>query len=292
MKTKFMKTTNFIILLAISVAVSFTSCSKKEGCTDPTAENYDPNAEKDNGTCLYKTPTTPVPTKTSGKLTFTFAHHFDGTTVTHHDVHAPAFSFINEFGDTLSITKLKYLVSDIRLFKSNGDSILIDGYRLVDLSDENTQTWATTVDIPFDSYTNIKFTFGFDSTDNVSNAYADLNSASWNWPAGIGGGYHFMMMEGKYKYQGNDSTYAYHMGTAHNMMTMTNEQNFFVADLGPIAITNDASVQIKMDISEWYKNPYTWSLNAYHSGLMMNYTAQKNMNLNGPTVFSLGVVVQ
>lgn len=286
-----MKTTNFLIGLLTLTIVFNTSCSKKEGCTDPTAENYDSNAEKDNGTCVYKTPTT-VPTETHAHLTFNFSHHFDGTAVTHNDVHAPAFSFINQNGDTLSLTKLKYLISDIRLFTSTGDSILIDGYKLVDLGDETTHTWATTEHIPFGSYTNIKFTFGFDSTDNVSNAYTDLNSASWNWPGSIGGGYHFMQMEGKYKFQGNDSTYAYHMGTAHNMMTMTNEQNYFVADLGAITITNDASVEIKMDISEWYKNPYTWDLNTFHSGLMMNYTAQKNMQLNGVSVFSLGVVVQ
>src|SRR5690606_34990477 len=121
-----MQTTKIFIIATLSSAVSFTSFSKKEGCTDPTAENYDPNAEKDNGTGLYKIPTTPVPINTSGKLTFKFAHHFDGTTVTHHDIHAPSFSFINENGDTMSLTKLKYLISDIRLFKSNGDSILID----------------------------------------------------------------------------------------------------------------------------------------------------------------------
>lgn len=280
----------FKATLLLTVLSILSSCSKKEGCTDPTALNYDANAEKDNGTCVYKTPEVPV--ATSGKLTFKFVHHFDGISVSHTDVHVPAFSFINAFGDTLSLTKLMYLVSDVRLMKSNGDSVLIEGYKLVDLGDETTQTWETTLDVPFDNYTSIRFNFGFDSTDNVSNIYTDLNSASWNWPTSIGGGYHFMMMEGKYKFQGNDSTYAYHMGTAHDMMTMTNVQNYFVADLGAISITNNATIQFKMDISEWYKNPYTWSLNDYHSGLMMNYTAQRNMQSNGVGVFSLGTVVQ
>lgn len=294
MKTKFMKTTNFIILLATSVAVSFTSCSKKEGCTDPTAENYDPNAEKDNGTCFYKTPTTPVPTKTSGKLTFTFAHHFDGVAVIDHDIHMPSFSYINANNDTLSITRMRYLISDIRLYKSNGDSIMIEGYQLVDLSNSSTLSFApsTAENIPFDSYTGISFIFGFDSTDNVTSLYPDLNSASWGWPAMMGGGYHFMQMEGKYKHLGNDSSYTYHMGMANNMMMGIFEQNYFKADLGAITITNDASVQIKMDISEWYKNPGVWDLNQYHSSLMGNYNAQILMNSIGSDVFSLGTVVQ
>lgn len=280
-----MKTKNLFILLIGAVVLS--SCSKKEGCTDPSAENYDPNAEKDNGTCVYKTP---EPEHNHSHLTFTFAHHFAGTAVTSADFNL--FNYVNANDDTLSITKLRYLISDIRFFKANGDSLMIEGYHLVDLSDNNTLTWAPEYELPFDNYTSISFTFGFDSTDNISNAYTDLNSASWNWPAIIGGGYHFMQMEGKYREQGNDSTYAYHMGTAYDMMMSMAEQNYFKADLGPIAITNNANIQIKMDISEWYKNPSNWDLNQYHSNLMMDYTAQKLMNTVGKDVFSLGAVVQ
>lgn len=274
-----MKTQIIILASIFALSTVFFSCQKKkEGCTDPLALNYDPEAEVSDGNCQYKS---------EGKLTFTFTHNFDGTAVTANDYNE--FNYVNENDDTLSISKLRYLISDIRLYTSNGDSVLIDGYQLVDLSDNNTLTYSPTTEIPFDSYTNIAFTFGFDSLDNQGN-YTDLNSASWNWPAMIGGGYHFMQMEGKYKEQGNDSLYAYHMGTAHNMMTSETTQNYFVADLGAIQIASEATVEIKMDIAEWYKNPNTWDLNAMHSGLMMNYNAQRTMNANGATVFSLGSV--
>jgi hypothetical protein len=285
-----MKTKNLFLLIVLFGAIVFYSCSKKEGCTDPSAENYDPNAEKDNGTCIYKTPTPPV--ATSGSVTFTFAHHFAGTTVIDHNLHAPSFSYVNANNDTLSISKLKYLISDIRFYKSNGDSLVIEGHHFVDLTNSVTLTYSPTFQLPFDSYTGVSFNFGLDSVDNVSQAHIDLNSLTWNWPDDMGGGYHFMQMEGHFMYQGNDSTYTYHMGTAYNMMTSTAEQNYFKTDLGAITITNNATIQIKMDISEWYKNPGTWDLNQYHSGLMGNYTAQKLMNTIGKDVFSLGVVVQ
>ena len=268
----------------------FSSCSKKEGCTDPSSINYDPSAEKDNGTCLYKMATPPI--ATSGSLTFTFAHHFAGIPVTSSDFNL--FNYVNANDDTLSISKLKYLISGIRLYKSNGDSIVIDGHQLVDLSDNSSLIYAptTATDIPFGSYTGISFIFGLDSVNNISNAYADLNSASWNWPTNIGGGYHFMQMEGKYRELGVDSSYAYHMGTAYDMMMSMPEQNYFKVDLGPITLVNNATIQIKMDISEWYKNPSNWDLNFYHSNLMMDYTAQKLMNTIGKDVFSLGMIVQ
>ena len=47
-----MKKTLFTLSLAAVAALSFQSC-KKEGCTDATANNYNAEAKKDDGTCLY-----------------------------------------------------------------------------------------------------------------------------------------------------------------------------------------------------------------------------------------------
>ncbi len=50
-----MKKLTFILILVGLVILSgvFTSCKKKEGCTDKTATNYDPDAQKDDGSCKY-----------------------------------------------------------------------------------------------------------------------------------------------------------------------------------------------------------------------------------------------
>ncbi len=53
-------------LIAFVLALVIAGC-QREGCTDPKATNYDPDAKKDNGTCVYATPgpepTPVVPTK-------------------------------------------------------------------------------------------------------------------------------------------------------------------------------------------------------------------------------------
>ena len=43
---------HFLLLLAILSAV-MPACKRNEGCTDPTSINYDPDAEKDDGSCIY-----------------------------------------------------------------------------------------------------------------------------------------------------------------------------------------------------------------------------------------------
>ncbi|MBP9151828.1 MAG: hypothetical protein KBF73_06060 [Flavobacteriales bacterium] len=45
---------NFVAVLGLSASIALLpSCAKKEGCTDPTASNYDAEADKDNGNCVY-----------------------------------------------------------------------------------------------------------------------------------------------------------------------------------------------------------------------------------------------
>ena len=63
----FMKRKIFLLsLIAFVLALVIAGC-QREGCTDPKATNYDPDAKKDNGTCVYATqepePTPVVPTK-------------------------------------------------------------------------------------------------------------------------------------------------------------------------------------------------------------------------------------
>ena len=45
-----------LIYLFMAVSLVFTACKKEieEGCTDTAAINFNPNAEEDDGSCLYQ----------------------------------------------------------------------------------------------------------------------------------------------------------------------------------------------------------------------------------------------
>lgn len=99
-----MKTKNLLLITAITVGLGsvLTSCSKEEGCTDVTAENFNPEAEKDDGSCTYNEDTPDTSTPTGGK-TITVTDNTGTTTWSKENVYLlDGFVFVNS-GDVLTI---------------------------------------------------------------------------------------------------------------------------------------------------------------------------------------------
>lgn len=223
--------------------------------------------------------------------TFNFTHNWDGTNVSNTQFNN--IQFTNANGENLSITKLRYLISKITFIGSEGEELVLDGYNLVDVTNNSNLSFSATNKIPLGIY-NVKFTFGFDNDDNYNN-YQDLNSASWSVPAMLGAGYHYMQLEGKFIDNTTTETgYAYHaIRAVDNSKTPQEFQDtFFEVDLGEVEITNNATFNIEMNIAEWFKSPNTWDLNILNNMLMPNFNAQVLMSENGQNVFSLESISQ
>lgn len=199
--------------------------------------------------------------------------------------------YTNASGQDYSVSRLQYLISDLTFNKVGGESTTIEGYHYVDLDDTTTLTYSPATKIPEGDYESISFTFGFDEQDNVDNAYSELNVLNWNWPGMLGGGYHFMRLEGDYDSLGTSKIFRTHMGTARNntVTPTTFEANHFDVVLTNSAFTADAdfSFDLEMDVAQWYEDTYQWDFNVYNAPIMPIYDAQKKLNENGPTVFSI-----
>jgi len=221
-------------------------------------------------------------------VSFNFTQNFDDEIV--RAATFGSFNYTNANGELMSFTRLRYLISKIQLHYSGG-VFEFDGYQLVDLTDANSLTFSPSEEIPPGTYTSISFVFGFNQIDNIDGNYPDLNIASWNWPAPLGGGYHFMQFEGMYEDgAGIPQPFAYHNGTAR-VSTSVFEQNFIEVTLPGFTVGEDGNtIEIKMNIAEWFKNPNLWDLNTYNINLMGNYDAQILMHQNGASVFSLGTI--
>ena len=62
-----MKKASLYFSFLIILSIIFVSCSKEEGCTNPDASNYNPDAVKDDGSCIL--PNNPTPTPIPGQPT-------------------------------------------------------------------------------------------------------------------------------------------------------------------------------------------------------------------------------
>ena len=194
----------------------------------------------------------------------------------------------------LSIERLRYVVSEVSLTHESGEVTVLNDYNLVDLTNNEVMSFRTSEGILPGEYSAVTFRFGLKRADNTDGAYPDLNTANFNVPASLGGGYHFMQFDGKYINTASaEAPFNYHVISAIDP-TNTNDavDTSFTLNVGGVTIGSNTNISIQMDVSEWFKNPNIWDLNEYDINLMGNYDVQLLMNQNGSSVFDLVSITQ
>lgn len=221
-----------------------------------------------------------------------FTHEWNNAVVTADDF--GTIQCVNAFGNQLGIERLRYLISDLKITKPSGEIIPLNNYHLIDLENENTLNLTSNQSVETGTYANVSFIFGFTNNANTDGAYPDLNSASWNVPPMLGGGYHYMQLDGKFINNiGNEAGYNFHaIRAADNPGPNPSfpQDTFFEINLGPLTVSENNEIIISMDIAQWFKEPYLWDLNLYNQMLMPNSTAQILMYENGQNVFHLNFI--
>ena len=225
-------------------------------------------------------------------ITLNFTHSWDGIKITNADFNE--LKFTNENEQDLSIERLRYLISEISLTHESGVVTVLDEYNLVDLTNTKGLSFTTSETILPGDYTSVSFRFGFSNEYNIDGAYPDLNTTNFNVPAALGGGYHFMQFDGKYRdITSVEAPFNYHVISAIDPSNTNDPKDTsFSLNIGAATIGGNTNIQIEMDVSEWFKNPTMWNLNEYDINLMGNYDVQLLMNQNGSSVFSLVSITQ
>lgn len=226
----------------------------------------------------------------SASLSLTFSHFWDNATLSSSDFNELIFT--TGAGDLLSIERLRYLISDVQLVNANNQLTVPHNYNLVDVTNNQGLTFNLDDNLIEGDY-RIQFTFGFNNEDNAGN-YPDLNSINFNVPEMLGGGYHYMQLDGKFiNSDTEEQGYNYHTIRAVDISSgapVFPQDTFFRVDLGMVSVRNATAVEVRVNLAEWFKNPNTWKLNELSTILMPNPNAQILMYENGQSVFSLGDV--
>ena len=222
--------------------------------------------------------------------TFEFTHNWDGALIS--NINFNAIQYTNANGELLSIERLRYVVSDF-VFTNDEQTIEFDILNLIDVTNDD-MVFTPQESIPPGTY-DVSFTFGLDNEDNSENI-ADLNSANFNVPENLGGGYHYMQLDGKFINSNmEEQGYNYHAIRAVDNPGPNPtfpQDTFFQVNLGSIDLSANTEIEVEMNIAQWFKEPNLWDLNVLNQMLMPNSQAQILMFQNGQNVFSLGDVSQ
>ena len=118
-----------IILLGLVTVVAFSSC-KKKGCMDPNANNFNAEAEKDDGSCTYDDTTTPppVPPVYTVPTTYTFTDASGNNTVSYS-------------GQTARLDMLGEMTSYLKTANTSGGSNQLDETTLLSMYDNSYTGW-------------------------------------------------------------------------------------------------------------------------------------------------------
>jgi hypothetical protein len=199
---------------------------------------------------------------TTGVLKIELEHVFDSISFA-----LNSKTFVTANNDSITFTKFKYYISNIKLVKADGFSFSEnESYHLID-EETAASKMISISNVPFGSYSGISFMIGVDSTRNVSGSQTGALDPAlgmfWTWNSG----YIMAKLEGNSNQSGaSTKTILYHVGgfKGINSVLKTISPSFNGATAN-VSSTVSPEVHIKCDVMEWFKNPNTINLTTLHT---------------------------
>jgi hypothetical protein len=228
----------------------------------------------------------------SGTLEITFLHTIDEKPVQWNQL-----IYTNAAGNQYQLNEVKYFISGICLHIADSNRFRVpqdEGIHYVDCSLPNSLHWIIK-DIPLMHCIGISFVFGLDALDNISNRFVNPPECNFSWPNYLGGGYHYMQINGKFinnggniqnmnihtgigqEYNENDEIINY----VHNYFTVYCPVNFSIKE------ESITTIILNMEIQRWFDTPHLYNFDDFGAGIMKNQHAQKLLKENGWNIFTV-----
>ena len=208
-------------------------------------------------------------------------------------------------GNQYMVSDLQYFISGIRLHLKDRKWIYVNqdkDIHYVDARNEKTFKWNLPVADGLTDVDSVSFVFGLDEDNNISGRFPDPPERDMFWPEMLGGEYHYMKMNLKWKKPGETETrpFMFHLGIGQMYQgTTTNPdsiigfiQNYFVVS-SPFFFKNpdtkDLSMIINMNIERWFDGKYEFVFADYPNGIMQDQEGMFKAAQNGRKVFDIKV---
>ena len=212
--------------------------------------------------------------------------------------------YTNEAGNEFLITEIQWFLSQIELQDERGDwfrlnhkdveflfSYPTDWIFYIDTNIPESQTLRI-APLPAGKYKMMRFTFGLNEDDNQTGLFNDPPESNMFWPEPLGGGYHYMKLNGKYLNENQElAPLNIHLGIGQNEDKTVFYQNYFTVELPidfTIAENTENQLNLTMIVDNWFRSPNLYDFSEYGSAIMQNQMAQQALKENGCDVFSIG----
>lgn len=210
-----------------------------------------------------------------GKLNIEIAHQIDGQ-----DLKFNTMNYQCEAGYPYQITRLEYYLSAFRFTDKQGHVYTSDKVAYMNPNKESTLNFVFD-DIPSGDYVQMDFLIGLDSAHNISNSLdATVENQNMAWPDMMGGGYHFMKLEGIFQDNNNNTGFAMHLGRNGFVTPIHLKKSFSVKR------NRTSSLLLNMNINEWFRNPETYNFITDGAYSMGDNAAMGKLIRNGVDVFN------
>ncbi len=187
--------------------------------------------------------------------------------------------YTNAAGNNYGIHLLQFYLSDFEFTDASGNKFNSDTVVYADARYPETLVF-NVEGIPPGSYTGLSFRIGMDSLHNMSNCLPPtMINMNMAWPEPMGGGYHFLKLEGTFMDPVNTYGYAMHLGTCPFAVPVSLNR---LMNYGSVTDT----LQLSMNINEWFSNPEMMDFNAGDNYTMGNDSAMAKLSANGTDVFN------
>ncbi len=229
-------------------------------------------------------------------LKLEFSHVFNNESLVFNEM-----NYVNTAGNPLEITDLMYFISDVKLYR-NGSIVIPEkdnNIHYIDAKMSETLVWEVSDNIPQGTYDSITFTFGLSEEINKSYLFVNPPEVNMAWPEVLGGGYHYLMMNGFWKstpierkpfnfHMGIGQVYANNSGNIEDITGFVHN-NFTVRPQGdPLLISGDVkTLTVKMHIDSWFETPHIYDFNEWGGAIMQNQAAMHVISENGRDAFSV-----
>lgn len=209
----------------------------------------------------------------------------------------PGMPYVNTSGEYYNIKTLQYLISDITLHSSEGNDIILNKIHFIDTEAPSTLSFISE-EIGYGNYTGISYRMGLENAINITDRYIDDSQdfhGNMFWPTVMGGGYHYMKLEGSFHKDiisggFQKENYNTHTG-ALQMMNDPIRMDHSFSNTSNISLhLNDnignINIDINMEIHNWFQNPNVITMT--NNGIMGDMAIQMQLMENGmQDVFSV-----